>query len=74
MYHTPETLSNLDFEDLRKPKAPNSRLFVCTQFDQNKKLDYLYVPSLVKNGETWHGVMFWPYLLKVKNSEDYEKV
>jgi hypothetical protein len=25
MYYTPETLSNLVFEDLRKPKAPNRR-------------------------------------------------
>jgi hypothetical protein len=24
MYHTPETLLNHVFEDLRKPKAPNS--------------------------------------------------
>jgi hypothetical protein len=24
MYHTPETLLNHIFEDLRKPKAPNS--------------------------------------------------
>jgi hypothetical protein len=29
---------------------------------------------MVKNSETWHGVMFWSYLVKVKNSEHYEKV
>jgi hypothetical protein len=27
MYHTPETLLNHVFEDLRKPKAPNSNKF-----------------------------------------------
>jgi hypothetical protein len=27
MYYTPETLLNHVFEDLRKPKAPNTRVF-----------------------------------------------
>jgi hypothetical protein len=30
MYHTPETLLNHVFEDLRKPKAPNKQVFSAT--------------------------------------------
>jgi hypothetical protein len=34
MYHTPETLLNHVFEDLPKPKAPNSRCLDFTEDEQ----------------------------------------
>jgi hypothetical protein len=35
MYYTPETLANHVFEDLRKPKAPNSIYCVCPVIDNH---------------------------------------
>jgi hypothetical protein len=42
MYHTPETLLNHVFEDLRKPKAPNTNLIGPNKsWDLKPKLNYL---------------------------------
>jgi hypothetical protein len=40
MYHTPETLLNHIFEDLRKPKAPNRYL---------RKLDFVGATACLSN-------------------------
>ena len=44
MYHTPETLLNHVFEDLRKPKAPNSNAQASTsQCEQYEGIVHLFI-------------------------------
>jgi hypothetical protein len=43
MYYTPETLSNHVFEDLRKPKAPNSIILILKE--QAREESFLYLST-----------------------------